>query len=175
MNKFISEGDRKMRKIKQQIDVMQNITAVSGSEPVIVQSRRVNNAAVGIRFNKIIRKGMGGQPEERWLSRTYTFTNFHARIPFKLAKQLVSDNPNDFTIVGPVDESLDILKQRIDEFNSQMDAKLEKATKKHICKDCSREFQNPMLLGKHRKKEHPVTESVKVKQEFACAAHICKL
>ena len=171
---FVSEGDLKMRKIKKHIDALGAVTIAPSNEPVIVQSKKVNNAAISIKFNKIIRKGAGGIEEERYLSRTYTFRGFKAHIPFKMAKQLVLDNPKDFTLLGPLNEDSDVLREKIAEFNAQIDKKIEWKEKRFICEVCGEEFVNQLVLGKHRKKVHTQkkTEVVKADEIITCQGRV---
>ena len=175
---FISEGDMKAKKIKQHNDIISEVHVAPVNEPVVVQSRKLNNAATTVRFSKFMKKGANGLQEERYLSRTYTFRDFKSNIPFKMAKQLVLDNMNDFTIISPVDESLTALQEKINTFNDSIEKKKAIKQKRYICDICKKEFVNHLLLGKHRKAAHTIDnakleESQKSEVIEPCATENC--
>jgi len=102
---------------------------LNGKEIVYVRSKRTRNAAVPIYFKKVIVNqgaSLKKVKQERKLSRTYTFNGEGiAKIPFVMAKVLVSSNINVFDILEPTEEHINnvFLLEKIDEFNDFINKK----------------------------------------------------
>lgn len=69
-------------------------------ELVTVKSKTINNEAVPVVFNTS-EVMQGEEKDVREISRTVTFTNYEAQVPFYLAKLLVKMNPNEYQIIDP--------------------------------------------------------------------------
>ena len=71
---------------------------------VLVESTSINNESVPIVF-QVAEVRQGEVVDQRELSRSYTFEDFQARIPLKLALILVKQSPNEFKIVASAEEN----------------------------------------------------------------------
>ena len=115
---------------------------------VIVKSKTINEESVPVIFHTV-EKNFGGVKDIREISRSYIFHNFQARIPLKLAKILVKQTPNEFSIVKPAEETASKeLKQAV---------KKEKKKKEFlVCEYCGKDDIKSLAgLKAHIRFQHP--------------------
>jgi hypothetical protein len=134
---------------------------VTGNESVLVQSRENANSSVSIQFQKVFVMEAGVK-DERVLSRTYTFKEYVARMPFKMAKKLVEKDPEKYIIIEAIEEGNEALDKQIKEFNDAT-SKLSVSFK---CKICGQVFASIANLQRHKQTKHP-EEYAKEKAEKA--------
>ena len=114
---------------------------------VIVKSKTINNESVPIVFN-IVKVLDGGVDDEREISRSYVFKNFKAEIPLKLAKILVKQNPDEFSILELKDE------KPTKEIKKMLKVSEEKR-EGFICSHCKAEAKSKAGLLSHIRYVHP--------------------
>ena len=114
---------------------------------VIVESKTINNESVPVVFN-VAEVRQGEVVDRREISRSFIFEDFRAQIPLRLAKLLVKQSPEEFRIVGSVDEepSTEVKKA----------VKMAKeASKGFICEFCQAESKSKAGLTAHIRYNHP--------------------
>jgi len=115
---------------------------------VIVKSKTINNESVPVVFHTV-EKTFGGVKDIREISRSYIFHNFQARIPLKLAKILVKQNPNEFSLVKPAEETAS------EELKQEVKKEIEKK-KPFVCKYCGKDDIKSLAgLKAHIRFQHP--------------------
>ena len=91
---------------------------------VTVRSKTINNECVPIVFN-IVEVLQGEIKDKREISRTYIFKNFESEIPLKLAKILIKQSPDEFSIIKGLNKNPDkatkrvlrVAKEKVEGFN----------------------------------------------------------
>lgn len=114
---------------------------------VIVKSKTIDNESVPVVFNTVT-KTFGGVKDERELSRSYIFENFEAKIPLKLAKILVKQNPNEFSITESVEE---VPSEAVKTVLNREEARAEG----FVCEYCDFEARSRAGLKSHIRNSHP--------------------
>jgi len=115
---------------------------------VIVKSKTVNNESVPVVFHTV-EKTFGGVKDVREISRSYIFHNFQARIPLDLAQILVKAQPNEYSLVKPV-EDIKELKEKVEKFKES------NPEKGFTCKICGKTgIKTKAGLTCHIRIKHP--------------------
>jgi hypothetical protein len=70
---------------------------------VVVESKTVNNESVPITIN-VAEVMQGEEIDKREISRSFIFEDFKCKIPLKLARILIKENPGEYHIVDAIDE-----------------------------------------------------------------------
>ena len=112
---------------------------------VLVKSKTINNESVPVVL-KLIEPHTGEQ-EEREITRTVTFRDFQAEMPIKWAKQLVENNPDEYSIIEAAGElskkaekSVQVAKEKLQGFK---------------CQFCGAEAKSKAGLTAHIRYNHP--------------------
>jgi len=114
---------------------------------VTVRSKTINNECVPIVFN-IVEVLQGEIKDKREISRTYIFKNFESEIPLKLAKILIKQSPDEFSIIKVLDKNPDKVTKRI------LRVAKEKA-EGFTCPYCKKESKSKAGLSSHIRYNHP--------------------
>jgi hypothetical protein len=122
---------------------------VTGNESVLVQSKDNANSSVSIQFKKVFIVE-AGEKDERMLSRTYTFKDYVANMPFKMAKKLIDRNPETYVIIEAIDDGNEALNKQIKEFNESAS----KLSNNYKCKYCGQVFGSFANLQRHKQTKH---------------------
>jgi hypothetical protein len=159
---------------------------------IYILSKEIQNGSVLIKFEKVVKKKKNAVT----LSRTYSFKNFIGKIPFKVLKNQVKQNPlffKDFYVVGPVDEknkeNADFLKKYLEKNKSLFEKRaqffIESSRKEHfgekqwscpICKEVFDSFKQMKahLIAKHAKLTNKVAK-INAEQEEILKQKIKKI
>lgn len=125
------------------------------NNPVLVKSKTINRRAVPIEF-QVVDKQYGSDPTQRdirTLNRTYTFENYEARIPLKMAKILIKQQPKEFSIVQSLSDDPKIEK----EIEQTMEVAKRKA-EGYNCVKCESSFKSAGALSLHTYNAHTKKE-----------------
>ena len=114
---------------------------------VIVKSKTINNESVPVVFNTV-EVLQAGVKDVRELSRSYIFKNFKAEIPLKLAKILVKQHPNEFSIIKSKD------KKPTQEVKRVLRVSGEKR-EGFVCPHCGAKAKSKAGLLAHIRYKHP--------------------
>jgi len=121
------------------------------NNPVLVRSKTINRQAVPVEF-QVIDKQWGPDPSQRdirTLNRTYTFENYEARMPLKMAKILIKKQPQEFSIVQSLSDDPKIEK----EIKDTMGVAKRKA-EGYNCDKCDSSFKSAGALSLHKYNAH---------------------
>jgi len=116
------------------------------NNPVLVQSKTVNNRAISVVF-QVVEMPYGDDPtakDIRTLSRTYTFENFEARMPIKMAKILVKEHPEEFSIIKPLNHDPELEKEI-----AELMGVAKRKAEGYNCDRCGRSFKSSGALQLH--------------------------
>lgn len=117
------------------------------TELVIVKSKTVNNESIPVVFHTV-EKTFGGVKDVREISRSYIFQEYQARIPLKMARILVAEQPKEFSIIETADAAAPKeLKEKV--------AKQVKAQEGFACPYCGKISKNKAGLSAHIRYQHP--------------------
>ena len=115
---------------------------------VIVKSKTINNEAVPVVFRKVETGRVPEEKDERELSRTYIFKNFQTEMPLEMAKVLVKQSPNEFSIIGAKEENIGKETERVVRVAKEKEAGF-------ICEYCKAEAKSKAGLTAHIRYNHP--------------------
>lgn len=116
------------------------------NNPVLVRSKTTNNRTVSVAF-QVIEKPIGDDPNAkdiRTLSRTYTFENFEARMPIKMAKILIKKDPEEFSIIRAL-----VTDPQLDKEIDQLMGVAKRKAEGYNCDRCDRSFKSSGALQLH--------------------------
>lgn len=136
------------------------------SDPVYVQSKTTNYRSAFVSFDMKVKFPHGY--ETRTFSRTYSFKEFMAKIPFKMARILCKKDPKEYTIIGPVEKENLALKEKVDSFNKTLYSAQKSSKEACSCRICGKEAKNQFGLMAHIRSAHPddyLEEKKKLKEE----------
>lgn len=117
----------------------------TGKEMVYVRSTNINNASISVKLNERTDKVTG---EKRFISRSYTFRNFIAKMPYGVAKMVVFDKPKRFSIVEAVDTKNKELVESIERHNIKADKHRINSVNSE-CPFCDQVLESAVRLGQH--------------------------
>ena len=114
---------------------------------VTVKSKTINNESVPVVFNTATVM-QGGAKDIRELSRSYIFKKFKAEVPLKLAKMLIKQSPQEFSIIGT--------KIKKPGKNVKTAIRVSEEKKQgFICKICKAKAKSKAGLMSHIRYNHP--------------------
>ena len=124
---------------------------------VIVQSKTINNESVPVVFHTV-EKMFGGVKDVREISRSYIFQDFKARVPLKMAKILIKQHPEEFSMLSSVEE------KPSEELQQAVEKQLEKQ-EGFTCEHCGKVCKSKAGLSAHVRTTHPEHYTPKGKKE----------
>lgn len=114
---------------------------------VVVQSKTINNESVCVVLYTT-EKNFGGVKDVREISRSYIFQNFRANMPYKMAKKLVDQNPEEFKILDVTDKKAEKdLKEKVENQKKRQEG--------FECEHCGKVCKSKAGLLSHIRSNHP--------------------